>query len=62
MPPAAPPAKLYVVSVFLMGGPVSKKFANKEISRVIEIRGDQTLEATASRHLQGVRPFGRTHV
>ena len=32
------------MSVFLIGGPVSKKFANKEISRVIEIRGDQTLE------------------
>ena len=42
--PAAPPANLYVVSVFLMGGPTSKEFANKEISRVIEIRGDQTLE------------------
>jgi pRiA4b ORF-3-like protein/LexA DNA binding domain-containing protein len=41
---AAPPAKLYVVSVFLVNGPTSKKFANKEISRVIEIRGDQTLE------------------
>ena len=27
-----------------MGGPVSAKFANKEVSRVIEIRGDQTLE------------------
>src|SRR5712691_9266969 len=32
---AAPPSKLYVVSVFLQGGPVNKKFANKEISRVI---------------------------
>ena len=32
------------MSVFLMGGPISEKFANKEISRVIEIRGDQTLE------------------
>ena len=42
--PAAPPANLYVVSVFLLSGPISKKFANKEISRVIEIRGDQTLE------------------
>lgn len=42
--PASPPANLYVLSVFLAGGPVSKKFANKEISRVIEIRGDQTLE------------------
>ncbi|HUY88824.1 MAG TPA: MarR family transcriptional regulator [Pirellulales bacterium] len=40
---AAPPANLYVVSVFLTGGPTGEKFANKEISRVIEIRGDQTL-------------------
>lgn len=42
--PVAPPASLYVVSVYLLGGPISKKVANKEISRVIEIRGDQTLE------------------
>ena len=42
--PAAPPANLYVFSVFLLSGPISEKFANKEISRVIEIRGDQTLE------------------
>ena len=42
--PAASPANLYVLSVYLTGGPTSKKFANKEISRVIEIRGDQTLE------------------
>jgi hypothetical protein len=42
--PAALPSKLYVMSVFLTGGPVSAKFANKVISRVIEIRGDQTLE------------------
>jgi hypothetical protein len=42
--PAAPPANLYVVSIFLVSGPTSKKFANKEISRAIEIRGDQTLE------------------
>jgi hypothetical protein len=41
--PASPPAKLYVLTVFLAGGPIGKKFANKEISRVIEIRGDQTL-------------------
>ncbi|MBY0525282.1 MAG: MarR family transcriptional regulator [Gemmataceae bacterium] len=40
----APPANLYVLSVFLQGGPVGEKFAGKEISRVIEIRGDQTLE------------------
>ncbi len=42
--PAGPPANLYVLSVFLTGGPTGKKFANKEISRVIEIRSDQTLE------------------
>jgi Plasmid pRiA4b ORF-3-like protein/LexA DNA binding domain len=42
--PAAPPANLYVVSIFLIGGPVGEKFANKVISRVIEIRGDQTLD------------------
>jgi hypothetical protein len=42
--PAAPPANLYVFAVFLVGGPTSEKFANKEISRTIEIRGDQTLE------------------
>lgn len=42
--PASPPANLYVLSVFLASGPISKKLANKEIGRVIEIRGDQTLE------------------
>jgi hypothetical protein len=42
--PAAPSASLYVLSVFLLSGPVSKKFAKKVVSRVIEIRGDQTLE------------------
>jgi len=40
----APPANLYVISVFLSSGPVSEKFTNKAIYRVIEIRGDQTLE------------------
>lgn len=42
---ASPPAKLYVLTTFLTGGPIGKKFANKEISRVIEIRGDQILDA-----------------
>jgi hypothetical protein len=43
-PPApAPPARLYILSVFLTDGPVSEKFANKIVQRVIEIRGDQTL-------------------
>ncbi len=41
---AAPSGRLYVMSVYLMGGPISEKFANKEVSRKIEIRGDQTLE------------------
>src|SRR5262249_55839916 len=41
---AATPANLYVLSVFLQSGPTRKKFANKVVSRVIEIRGDQTLE------------------
>ena len=38
------PANLYVLAVYLVGGPTSAKFANKQISRVIQIRGDQTLE------------------
>jgi hypothetical protein len=42
--PSAPPMSLYVMSVYLLSGPTSKKLANKRISRVIEIRGDQTLE------------------
>ena len=41
---SATPSNLYVLSVFLQSGPISKKFAKKEVSRVIEIRGDQTLE------------------
>src|SRR5579871_4221968 len=36
-PPAAPSANLYVLSVFVTGGPVSEKFANKVLSRTIEI-------------------------
>jgi hypothetical protein len=42
--PTPPPANLYVLSVYLLGGPVSAKFTNKRIMRAIEIRGDQTLE------------------
>jgi hypothetical protein len=42
--PAAPPTNLYVVSTFLMAGPTDPKFDNKILQRVIEIRGDQTLE------------------
>ncbi|HKM56364.1 MAG TPA: MarR family transcriptional regulator, partial [Isosphaeraceae bacterium] len=43
-PQTTTPANLYVLTVYLTGGPVSEKFAKKEVSRVIEIRGDQTLE------------------
>jgi hypothetical protein len=39
----APPTNLYVLTVFLTGGPVTEKLANKVVSRTIEIRGDQTL-------------------
>jgi len=41
---AAPPGNLYVLWVLLRRGPISDKFTKKEISRTIEIRGDQTLE------------------
>lgn len=41
---SSPPANLYVLAIFLVGGPVGPKFCGKEISRVIEIRGDQTLD------------------
>lgn len=43
-PRTSAPAKLYVLRVYLSGGPVSEKFTKRPISRVIEIRGDQTLE------------------
>lgn len=37
---------IFALEVFLIGGPISQEFAKKnpEVSRVIEIRGDQTLE------------------
>lgn len=41
---SAPSEKLYQLLVFLTEGPLSEKMANQEISRTIEIRGDQTLE------------------
>ena len=41
---AAAPANLYVMLVFLRGGNISETFTYKEVSRVIEIRGDQSLE------------------
>ena len=38
--------RLYTLEVFLMGGPITEKFAKKNpvVSRMIQIRGDQTLE------------------
>jgi Plasmid pRiA4b ORF-3-like protein len=38
--------RIYTLEVFLIGGPISKKFAqkNRVVSRLIQIRGDQTLE------------------
>jgi len=38
--------RVYTLEVFLVSGPVSKKFAGKNpvISRTIQIRGDQTLK------------------
>jgi hypothetical protein len=38
--------RLYTLEVFLISGPVTRKFAKKNpvISRTIQIRGDQTLE------------------
>jgi len=41
-------ARLYTLRVFLIGGPLSEKYEGKEISRTIQIRGDQTLA-----HLHG---------
>ncbi len=40
--------RIYTLQVFLIGGPLPEKFAGKAISRLIQIRGDQTLE-----HLHG---------
>jgi hypothetical protein len=41
---ATTPVNLYVLTVHLSTGPVGGRYAGKPISRVIEIRGDQTLE------------------
>ena len=44
VPQATTPTSLYVLSVYLKNGPISEKFTAKVVNRVIEIRGDQTLE------------------
>ena len=44
--PKRPSVRRYTLDVFIIGGPVTEKFLkrNPEISRTIQIRGDQTLE------------------
>lgn len=44
VPKPAAAATLYAFKIHITSGPVSPKFPSKEISRVIEIRGDQTLD------------------
>ncbi|MDI6916277.1 MAG: hypothetical protein QMC80_00595 [Thermoplasmatales archaeon] len=36
--------KVYMLDVFLIGGPVTKEFEGKEISRTVQIKGNQTLQ------------------
>ncbi len=50
--------RLYTLDVFLIGGPISEKFAKKNpvVSRTIQIRGDQTL---ADLHEAIFDAFGR---
>lgn len=55
--PKSPPGNLYVLKVFLLGGPVTDKCANKEISRVIEIRGDQTVDQLHHAIFQAYDPW-----
>jgi hypothetical protein len=51
--------RLYTLDVFIISGPVSKKFASKNpvVGRTIQIRGDQTLEDL---HHTIFDAFGRT--
>src|SRR5438309_5416961 len=45
-PTARGDVRLYTLEVFLLGGPITEKFAKKNpvVSRTIQMRGDQTLE------------------
>jgi len=46
-PPAAgATVRLYTLEAFIISGPIAKSFAkkNKVVSRMIQIRGDQTLQ------------------
>ena len=44
--PELPGSRLYTLEVFIVGGPVTERFAKRNpiISRTIQIRGDQTLQ------------------
>jgi hypothetical protein len=55
---AAGGPRLYTLDVFLIGGPITRKFAkkNRVVSRTIQIRGDQTLE---NLHYAIFEAFGR---
>ena len=48
--------QLYTLKVFLTDGPMTKAFVGKEISRTIQMRGDQTLQAL---HRAIFKAFGR---
>jgi hypothetical protein len=50
--------RIYTLEVFLLGGPITEKFAKKNpiISRTIQVRGDQTLKDL---HLAIFDAFGR---
>jgi hypothetical protein len=41
-----PTVRIYTLEVFLLSGPITKKFAqkNRVVSRLIQLRGDQTLQ------------------
>ncbi|MDZ7291698.1 MAG: plasmid pRiA4b ORF-3 family protein [candidate division KSB1 bacterium] len=38
------PEKLYTLTVYIIGGPLSEEYEGKETSRTIQIKGSQTLE------------------
>lgn len=48
--------EIYTLAVYIIGGPVMKEFDGKEISRTIQIKGNQTLETL---HCAIFNAFGR---
>ena len=51
--------RLYTLEVFLLSGPITEKFAKKNlvVSRTIQLRGDQTLEDGVVQVFEGRRVF-----